>query len=368
MHRRSSIWLISVALLFASPAAAEEMEGWPRERVATDGTRVVFHQPQIDSWDLYLHLKFHAVAEFYPAGAATAIPAALRLEAETVTDLQARTVIVVNPKVVAASFPDVDEATAAALREVTDGLFPDSSQTLTLDHVLAYFEDPEAIEPTGEERVARPAEFPGDLPDVLVRTSPAILLEFDGEPIFLPIEGSDLEFAVNSGRDVFRHEPTASHFLRYDASWLAAKDLSGPWAPAATMPVSFWSLPDDGNWEEVKQNLPGTELADDAVPEVVVATGPTELILLQGEPQPAPIAGTQLQWITNTEVDLFLHGSESRYYFLGRRDAGCVPNSSTDRGSWPAATCRRTSPRFPSIIRVLTCVLPSRERPKPRKR
>jgi hypothetical protein len=52
------------------------------------------------------------------------------------------------------------------------------------------------------------------------------------------------------------------------------------------------------------------------VPKVFVTFKPGELILLTGEPKYAPIAGTGLQWVSNTESDLFRVGTSGAVYYL----------------------------------------------------
>jgi hypothetical protein len=337
MRSPLAVCLVLFSLLSAvgEPNAAE-IEGWPRERVAADGTRIVVHQPQIDSWDLYVQLKFHGAAEFFAPDGSPPVPAAMQFEAETETNLQSRTVTIFNPKVVKVTFPGADEATAERLTRTAAGIFPNSSQTMALDRVLAYFEPSGDGEPEPQpvEGVVRPREFPGTPPTVFVSTRPAILIQFDGEPMFVPVEGAELSFAANTGWDVFRLEATSNYYLRQERTWLIAPGPTGPWSPAGSLPESFWNIPDDDNWTEVQESLPGEEINPVDVPRVLVATGPTELILIDGEPQTAVIPDTQLLWVTNTEADLFLHTGESQYYFLA---AGRWLRSGTLDGPWTLA-------------------------------
>ena len=43
----------------------------------------------------------------------------------------------------------------------------------------------------------------GSFPEVVVRDRPAELIPFEGDPGFEPIEGTQLQFAVNTPADVF---------------------------------------------------------------------------------------------------------------------------------------------------------------------
>ena len=47
-----------------------------------------------------------------------------------------------------------------------------------------------------------------DPPAIFFSNAPAVLVNFDGEPIWSPIKENDLKFAVNTNWDLFQHEPT----------------------------------------------------------------------------------------------------------------------------------------------------------------
>ena len=124
-------------------------------------------------------------------------------------------------------------------------------------------------------------------------------------------------------------------YLRNNASWLKATDVKGPWSPAGKLPDSFKKLPAEDNWKEVKANLPGTPVAASAVPKVFVTLQPGELILLTGEPAYRPVQGTGLQWVSNTESDVFRMGTAGPVYYLV---AGRWFTASDFSGPWTFAT------------------------------
>ncbi len=72
-----------------------------------------------------------------------------------------------------------------------------------------------------------PKDVPGlkaDPPVIFFSDTPAVVVNFDGDPIWSPIAKNDLKFAVNTNWDVFQHEPTKTFYLRYNDSWLTATD------------------------------------------------------------------------------------------------------------------------------------------------
>ena len=57
-----------------------------------------------------------------------------------------------------------------------------------------------------------------DPPKIFFSTTPAVLVNFDGEPIWSPIKENDLKFAVNTNWDLFQHEPTQDLYLRNETA------------------------------------------------------------------------------------------------------------------------------------------------------
>lgn len=113
------------------------------------------------------------------------------------------------------------------------------------------------------------------------------------------------EIVVNTNCDVFQLTPENTFYLR-NKTWLKSADLKGCWVPTGT-PSSFRKMPAAKNGSDVRANLPGKPTSASAVPEVFVSFEPAELIRLSGQPVFAPVAGTSLLWISNTESDLFRH-------------------------------------------------------------
>lgn len=103
------------------------------------------------------------------------------------------------------------------------------------------------------------------------------------------------------------------HRLRH---WYSAPDYDGPWSLNAQVPSEVAAL--------APEALPDEELPEEELPEavevdaeaedeepgpppaIVVATEPTELIVVEGEPELTPISGTDLMYVANSESDIIL--------------------------------------------------------------
>ena len=83
--------------------------------------------------------------------------------------------------------------------EITKAI-PEDERIIGLDRVLAFV----------DKSTIMPKDVPGlkaDPPPIFFSQTPAVLVNFDGEPIWSPIAKNDLKFAVNTNWDVFQHEP-----------------------------------------------------------------------------------------------------------------------------------------------------------------
>ena len=76
---------------------------------------------------------------------------------------------------------------------------PDDERVIALDRVLANIDKSQII-PKNVEGVK------ADPPPIFFSTTPAVLVNLDGDPIWSPIKDNDLKFAVNTNWDLFQHD------------------------------------------------------------------------------------------------------------------------------------------------------------------
>ena len=200
--------------------------------------------------------------------------------------LEERLVNFANMRITESNFPTLPkEQLREIVAEITKAI-PEDDRVIALDRVLAFVDKSTIV----------PKDVPGlkaDPPVIFFSNTPAVVVNFDGEPIWSPIEKNDLKFAVNTNWDVFEHEPTKTFYLRYNDSWLTATTVTGPWTAAGKLPPSFSSLPADESFADVKKAVPGKSLPANQRPKVNVSMVPAELILLRGAPSYLLVNGTQ---------------------------------------------------------------------------
>jgi hypothetical protein len=294
----------------AAPAPAPD-GGWPRQYTTDSGASFLVYQPQVSSWADQKKMVAYSAVAYTPKGAQSQKPGlgTVQVEANTKVSLSERLVSFADFKITEANFSTLPkEQTQEIAKEITDG-FPEQQRVIALDRVLEMV-DTSSIIPRNVDGIK------ADPPVIFFSKKTAVLINLDGDAIWGEVKGTDLKFAVNTNWDLFQHTPTSTYYLRNDQNWLQATDLKGPWSPVESLPDSFKKLPADDNWKDTRAAVPGKKLSASNMPTVFVSTTPSELILLKGEPVYAPVTGTSLLWVSNTESDVFRAGKTGLIYYL----------------------------------------------------
>ena len=301
----------SILLVFTITAAVVAQQaqdrGWPRGYNLPSEAQIVLFQPQIASWDDQKHAVALAAVSYVAKGAEKPVIGTVKIEADTEVSVEQRLVRFSTFKITEANFPTLPKEQTAEITKEIEKNIPADDRIMALDRVLAYV-DKSTIRPKNV------AGIKSDPPKIYLSKTPAILVSFDGEPIWSPIKDNELKFAVNTNWDFFQHGPTGLYYLRNDNTWLKSTALTGPWSRAGKLPDSFNKLPADDNWKDVRASLPGAAIK--VMPSVYVTSDPSEMLLLDGEPKYEPVAGTQLLWVSNTESDVFRYGKDGPFFYL----------------------------------------------------
>jgi hypothetical protein len=318
------------SLLFAQQpsAAAPRDGGWPRRYMGSDGALFVLYEPQIATWQDQRLMTMHAAVSYQEKGSEKPLLGTIIVEADTRVSVEERLVDFSNFRILQSNFPNASREQGTAIVDGLKASIAPAERVIALDRVLEFY-DTSLIRPKNVDGIR------AEPPVVFYSERPALMVNLDGDVVWSPIADNDLRFAVNTNWDLFEHTPSKRYFLRNEGSWLGAPALTGPWTAAGMLPGSFHKLPADENWKEVRAALPGRALAASAVPQVFVSTKPAELILLRGAPQYVPVAGTKLQWVQNTESDLFRLGPTGPVYYLV---AGRWFSAPGFNGPWTFAT------------------------------
>lgn len=321
-----AVLILAGASLTATSTAADP--GWPRSYTTDDGHQLRVYQPQIASWDGQKRLVAYAAVS-HTAATGKASLGTIKVEADTAVALNERLVRFTSLAIAEANFGALGrDETRHVLADINRAM-SETERVIALDRLLAGVDRSE-IRPKNVEGVK------ADPPRVFFSSTPAVLVNLDGDPIWSPIDGNDLRYAVNTNWDLFEHGPSRTLFLRHDTMWLKAAAISGPWLPAGALPDSFSKLPANENWKAVKASLPGRRVSMSDMPAVYVSTSPAELILLRGAPSYVLVANDgNLLWVNNTDSDVFRMGRTGPIYYLVSGRWFSAPDFS---GPWTFAT------------------------------
>ena len=307
------------------PGAPGAPDGkWPKTRRTEKGT-LIMYQPQVQSWEKQKHIVALAALAFTPPGGKAAL-GTVKMESATQVAMNEGLVRLTKLNITEANFPGVDREVSRKLIAELNNVMPKTEIIIALDRVMAAME-------RSEIKAGSSLGINTEAPPIFVSENPAVIVQFDGEPTLGPISGSKLQFVVNTNWDVFKDDKDV-WYLRYETGWLKTKELSEKWEPAGDLPEAFEKLPDDGNWADVKANVPGKKIKKDKMPIVFVTEKPSELIVIDGKPKYEKIKDTDLQWVKNTESDLWRHDGKTFYFLV----SGRWFKASSFKGPWTFAT------------------------------
>jgi len=329
--RKTSALLVAVAVLFSGlpwvlAQDSETADGAPAANPVTfphpvtgEAGTVVVHTPQIDAWKNFESIEARVAVEVTLAGEEEAVFGVAEFTGDTDPNLELRVVAIDNINITATSFPISDDARRERFDKAFRSIVEPKTSYIPLDVILTYIAPDAAI-----------AETPGlsfDPPPIFYSSTPAVLVITDGEPLLALIPDTNLEYAVNTNWDLFRYKEK-EWYLRDDDRWLKNKSLSGEWEFDNSLPGNFKNLPDDGNWIDTKAAIPPAKRDEDE-PTVFFSDRPAELIVTDGSPQHRTIGAAGLEYVDDTESDVFRY--ELEYYYLV---SGRWFRASLLRGPW----------------------------------
>lgn len=193
--------------------------------------------------------------------------------------------------------------------------------------------------------VSNPESIPRSevVPEVVVRTTPAILLDLDGPPAMKPIQGTGLLYATNTDKDLFLEIATQKYYLLASGRWYSSRDLrTGPWSHVSTtaLPADLALIPEGSPKDGVLAHVPGTKAAleavrDSRIPQTATVDRHTSTLEVKydGDPVFDPIDGTDVFLAVNANstvlrIDGHYHACHNAVWY----------DSSSPFGPWAVST------------------------------
>ncbi len=198
-----------------------------------------------------------------------------------------------------------------------------------------------AQDPGGGEQKQQPslkdAEKNAEIPVVYVVFGPTEMIETKGDPQYVPIPGTGLEFAENTNGNLFRL--SGEYYVLISGRWFKAPSMDGPWVfvGGTDFPPDFAKIPQDSPRATVLASVPGTSqskegLIANSIPQTATITRSEAKLTVQydGEATFVPIEGTSMTYATNTTAPV-IKVSDNNYYCV---EAGVWFKAPTPQGPW----------------------------------
>jgi hypothetical protein len=338
LHRSLFAACLFAQLAHLGPAAAQTApdtnSDWPRQIDSVAGT-IVIYQPQPESLQGAV-LTGRTAFSLTPKGKTDPVFGALWFTASVNIDRDQRLVQVLGIKVTKVKLPDATPNDEQSFAAEIEREAPKWDVTVPLDALTA------ALAQVADERAASD-DLKADPPKIIFATEPTVLVVLDGQPIRKPIEKSGIESVVNTPYPLFYDPGSQAYYLTNGATWYQAADLlKGPWQVIAAPPAAVTAVVTKGEKED--QSAPAPK--DTAPPKILVTTEPTELIVSQGAPNFAPINGTQLLYVTNTEDNVFRDLQSQKLFIVL---AGRWYTGTSFQGPWSFVRSDQLPPDFTRI-------------------
>ncbi|MEP3276013.1 MAG: hypothetical protein ABJN26_28845 [Stappiaceae bacterium] len=285
---------------------------WPRDLQISQGT-VTIYQPQLDELEEHkltgraaFSLKKNEEAE--PIFGALWFSSAIELNSEE------RLAQISRVEITRVALSDATEPENQALAEAIEAKAQSGPMTMDLDRLVAALD-------ASDMAISEADSLNVEPPKIIVEEEPAVLVFIDGEPKMLPIPDTKLLRVQNTPFPIILDPDSKAYYLNGGLIWYSAPDAKGPYQVTNDVPSAVRSvlqLTDEQKAELAGQvGVDGKKASQpDQIPKILVATSPTELIVIDGEPAFTPLVGADLLYVDNTETPLFFDPAGSVYYVL----------------------------------------------------
>lgn len=311
-QKRWTFVLGAFLVLVLQLTAFAEAPRWPRT-IDHLLAKIVIYQPQVESFKGD-KLTARAAVSVTPTGSNTPVFGALWVSARVVTDRDERTADLQSLTVTDVRFPDATEAQRANLKKAVEDASKGMDLTMSLDQLLT------AVQLAEKEKAAA-EKFNNVPPKMVLSKTPAVLVTIDGAPKLQKVDKTDLLRVVNTPFFIVMDPGSKACYLKAGEHWMTAAEPTGPWQITGRVPAAAVALAEAKDPSGLTgQATVAQPAADEAAPAVIVATEPTELVVLEGEPEFQTILGTNLLYVANTESDIFLDmGTQTIYMLISGR-------------------------------------------------
>lgn len=271
-----------LALLFTVTANMALAENWPQE-ISVDGGTIVTYQPQPESLEGKT-LTGRAAMSIEMDNAKEPIYGVFWFTSSIETDRDEDLVTISDVHVTKVAWPDSKDTGEQQFTLVAENALEGSIFEGSLSALTSALSTSAKVKDSLED-------INNDPPKIEFTDQLSVLLLFDGKPIFKELEDSPFERALNTALAVVRDTRSKQYYLTSGSLWYETNDVLGQWQTTTKPPADLVAM------------IPKS---DDpvpvAIPAIVSATEPTELIVTSCKPEWTSLEGGKLLYVKNTET------------------------------------------------------------------
>ncbi|AXY76650.1 hypothetical protein D3H65_22795 [Paraflavitalea soli] len=166
-------------------------------------------------------------------------------------------------------------------------------------------------------------------PKVLYSNTPSILVLIDGAPKLQRNSAWGMDAVVNTPFTIVKNND-GRFYLYGGKHWYNAASATGPYTLTTQVSQNLNNIAQQVN-DANKDGDTEKETDENTMYKIVVSTEPAELIQSNGEANFAPVSGTELLYVSNSDDDIFMDVQSQQYYVL---ISGRWFKSKTLSGQW----------------------------------
>jgi len=306
------IIVLMCSALFAIGTSKAAQDEWPKTITASDGSIIKIYELQPESFKGNI-LKARAAISVLENGKSDPTFGTFWAVATVETDRDNRRINIQSVKVPNIKFPgQTDPAIISSLKTTLETQLPQAAGDISLDDILASLDQ-------DQEQAKLSKDLNNNPPKIFYVSRPSILVLIDGEPKMQQNKDWGLDVVANTPFTIVKNNDGV-FYLYGGKHWYSAPSATGPYSYTNdNIPQNLQKVQnavDEANSSNAGYVDSTSASQQNDVSDIIVSTKPAELIQSNGQPNFAPIDGTNLSYLNNSSNDIFLDNSSKQYYVL----------------------------------------------------
>lgn len=296
-------------------------ETWPKSTTTTEGAVVKLYQWQPESF-AGDSLKAHAAVSILESGKSDPVFGVAWLKATTASDGQqvsVKSIYITNLKIPGITDDDKLDHIANAIE--------DNIPSWNISFAMSDLQNSLDL---NKQQNSLASQINNTPPKVIYSNVPSILVLIDGAPKLQHNSEWDVDAVVNTPFVIVK-DRDEQYYLYGGKHWYTAPAATGQYKMITNVPSNLQKIENAVKDAGKNNNDDGKETDPNTIYNIIVSTEPAELIQSKGEANFAPVEGTGLLYVANSENDIFMDMNSQQYYVLL---SGRWYNSKTLSGQW----------------------------------